>query len=47
MSITGEADGAPVRLGVAIADIAAGMFAFQGMLLALIARGTDGPRPVG
>lgn len=41
-SITGEPDGAPVRLGVAIADIAAGMFAFQGMLLALIARGATG-----
>lgn len=42
MSITGPADGPAVRLGVAIADIAAGMFAFQGMLLALIARGRTG-----
>ena len=42
MSITGTADGSPVRLGVAVADIAAGMFAFQGLLLALIARGTTG-----
>ena len=42
MSVTGEPNGAPVRLGVAIADIASGMFAFQGMLLALIARGTTG-----
>jgi formyl-CoA transferase/CoA:oxalate CoA-transferase len=42
MSITGDADGSAVRLGVAIADIAAGLFAFQGMLLALIARGTTG-----
>jgi formyl-CoA transferase/CoA:oxalate CoA-transferase len=42
MSITGEADGAAVRVGVAIADIAAGMFAFQGLLLALIARGRTG-----
>ena len=41
-SITGEPDGSPVRLGVAIADIAAGMFAFQGLLLALISRGTTG-----
>jgi crotonobetainyl-CoA:carnitine CoA-transferase CaiB-like acyl-CoA transferase len=40
MSITGTPDGPPVRLGVAIADIATGMFAFQGLLLALIARGT-------
>ena len=42
MSITGTPDGPPVRLGVAIADIAAGMFAFQGMLLALIARARTG-----
>jgi len=42
MGITGEAAGSPVRLGVAIADIAAGMFAFQGLLLALIARGRTG-----
>ena len=45
MSITGTPDGPPVRLGVAIADLAAGMFAFQGMLLALIARGTHRTRP--
>jgi len=42
MSVTGHPDGPAVRLGVAIADIAAGMFAFQGLLLALIARGTTG-----
>ena len=42
MSITGTADGPAVRVGVAIADIAAGMFAFQGLLLALIARGKTG-----
>ncbi len=42
MSITGTPDGPAVRLGVAVADIAAGMFAFQGLLLALIARGTTG-----
>jgi len=42
MSITGTADAPPVRLGVAISDIAAGMFAMQGILLALIARGTTG-----
>jgi formyl-CoA transferase/CoA:oxalate CoA-transferase len=42
MSITGTSDGPPVRLGVAVADIASGMFAFQGLLLALIARGTSG-----
>ena len=42
-----HADGPPVRLGVAIADIAAGMFAFQGLLLALIARAQDRTRPAG
>ena len=42
MSITGTREGPPVRLGVAVADIVTGMFAFQGMLLALIARGTNG-----
>jgi formyl-CoA transferase/CoA:oxalate CoA-transferase len=39
MSVTGTADGPAVRLGVAISDLACGMFAFQGLLLALIARG--------
>jgi formyl-CoA transferase/CoA:oxalate CoA-transferase len=42
MSVTGEPDRPPVRVGVAIADIAAGMFAFQGLLLALIARARTG-----
>lgn len=42
MSITGTGEGPAVRVGVAIADIAAGMFAFQGLLLALIARGKTG-----
>src|SRR5206468_2284738 len=42
MSVTGTAEGPPVRLGVAIADLAAGMFAFQGLLLALIAKGRTG-----
>jgi crotonobetainyl-CoA:carnitine CoA-transferase CaiB-like acyl-CoA transferase len=42
MSVTGMPQGPPVRLGVAVADLAAGMFAFQGMLLALIARGRTG-----
>lgn len=42
MSITGVPGAPPVRLGVAIADIAAGMFTMQGILLALIARGTTG-----
>ena len=38
MSVTGAADGPPFRLGVAIADIATGMFAVQGILAALFAR---------
>ena len=42
MSITGVPEAPPVRLGVAVADIAAGMFAFQGLLLALIERSAAG-----
>jgi formyl-CoA transferase/CoA:oxalate CoA-transferase len=39
MSITGAADGPPVRVGVAVGDIATGMFAVQAILAALVARG--------
>jgi crotonobetainyl-CoA:carnitine CoA-transferase CaiB-like acyl-CoA transferase len=42
MSITGGADGPPYRLGVAIADIVSGMFAAQGITLALLARARTG-----
>ncbi len=42
MSVTGSEDGPPYRLGVAIADLATGLFAAQGVLAALIARGTTG-----
>jgi len=42
MSLTGPGDGAPYRLGVAIADIAAGMFAAQGIGLALLVRERTG-----
>jgi crotonobetainyl-CoA:carnitine CoA-transferase CaiB-like acyl-CoA transferase len=42
MSITGAPDGPPFRLGVAIADIATGLFAAQGILAALIARRETG-----
>ena len=42
MSITGAADGPPYRLGVAVVDIVTGMFAAQGILLALLARNTTG-----
>jgi formyl-CoA transferase/CoA:oxalate CoA-transferase len=42
MSITGAADGPPVRLGVAITDVVSGMFAAQGISLALFARERTG-----
>src|SRR5262245_3422853 len=42
MSITGEADGPPYRLGVAITDIVSGLFAAQGVMAALIARERTG-----
>ncbi len=42
MSITGSGDGPGFRLGVAIADIVAGMFAAQGIALALYARERTG-----
>jgi crotonobetainyl-CoA:carnitine CoA-transferase CaiB-like acyl-CoA transferase len=38
MSITGPAAGPPFRLGVAISDIVSGMFAAQGIAMALLAR---------
>jgi crotonobetainyl-CoA:carnitine CoA-transferase CaiB-like acyl-CoA transferase len=38
MSVTGDAGGQPFRLGVAISDIVSGMFAAQGIALALFAR---------
>src|SRR4249920_1680218 len=42
MSITGNAGGPPFRLGVAIADIVSGMFAAQGVAMALLARERTG-----
>ena len=42
MSITGDADGPPYRLGVAISDIVSGMFAAQGIAMALAARARSG-----
>ncbi len=42
MSITGPADGQACRLGVAVADILAGLLASQGIVLALFARQRSG-----
>jgi crotonobetainyl-CoA:carnitine CoA-transferase CaiB-like acyl-CoA transferase len=42
MSITGAAEGPPFRLGVAIADIVTGMYAAQGIAMALLARARTG-----
>lgn len=42
MSITGEVDGEPMKLGVAITDIVTGMNATQAVLAALIARERTG-----
>jgi crotonobetainyl-CoA:carnitine CoA-transferase CaiB-like acyl-CoA transferase len=42
MSITGDSAGPPYRLGVAISDIVSGMFAAQGVTLALLARARSG-----
>jgi formyl-CoA transferase len=42
MSITGEADGEPMKVGVAIVDVTAGLFAANGILAALYARRETG-----
>ncbi len=42
MSVTGERDGPPMRVGVAISDTTAGMFLGQGILLALLQREQTG-----
>lgn len=42
MSVTGPTDGGPVRAGVAIADLATGMFASSAILAALFARERSG-----
>ena len=42
MSLTGPEGGDPFRLGVAVADIVAGMYAAQGVLLALLVRHRTG-----
>jgi formyl-CoA transferase/CoA:oxalate CoA-transferase len=42
MSITGDVEGAPFRLGLPIVDLVSGLFATQGILLALLDRRTSG-----
>lgn len=42
MSITGEKDREPVRVGASIGDIIAGLYLTQGVMAALIARGKTG-----
>jgi crotonobetainyl-CoA:carnitine CoA-transferase CaiB-like acyl-CoA transferase len=45
MSITGEPDGPPVKVGVAVLDLLAGLGAAIGALAALVARGRATPSP--
>lgn len=42
MALTGPPDGEPTKVGVAIADMAAGLFAAQGILAALVERASTG-----
>ncbi|HYR85283.1 MAG TPA: CoA transferase [Terriglobia bacterium] len=42
MDLTGFPDGPPTKLGGSLADIVAGLYAFQGILLALLARHKTG-----
>ncbi len=42
MSITGERDGPPMKVGVAIVDVASALFACNAVLAALLARGHTG-----
>ncbi len=42
MSITGEPGGGPMRVGIPLADLSAGLFAAQGILLALYERRSSG-----
>jgi formyl-CoA transferase len=42
MSITGDAEGEPMKVGVAIVDVTAGLFAVNGILAALYARRDTG-----
>ena len=42
MDITGQADGPPMRTGIAMTDYLAGLYAFGGILLALRERDSTG-----
>ena len=42
MSLTGEPEGGPVKMGISVADIGAGLFATTGILMALEARHRTG-----
>ncbi len=42
MSVTGDPTGAPMRVGIPIADLCAGIFAAQGILVALLEREKSG-----
>ncbi|MEO1470609.1 MAG: CaiB/BaiF CoA-transferase family protein, partial [Pseudomonadota bacterium] len=42
MSITGEPGRGPMRVGIPIADLTAGLFAFQGIMIALLERERSG-----
>lgn len=42
MAVTGEEDGAPVKVGVPIADLSGAVYATIGILTALVRRGIDG-----
>jgi formyl-CoA transferase/CoA:oxalate CoA-transferase len=42
MSVTGDADGRPYRVGLAVTDMVAGLLAAQGIILALFARERSG-----
>jgi crotonobetainyl-CoA:carnitine CoA-transferase CaiB-like acyl-CoA transferase len=45
MALTGPPDGEPTKVGVAIADMVAGLFAAQGILAALLERAKTGHAP--
>src|SRR5438045_2673923 len=44
VDLTGEPDRQPVKVGASIADIVAGLYAYQGILLAMLARHRTGKR---